>query len=708
MKTFVAMKTTRSATRPRSSCVESMFRLVRRITRWPAGLLLTALAPAPVAAADPPVTPTEGAAPDLTHLSLEELGDVRVDTVYGASKHVQKVTEAPSAVSIVTRDDIKKFGYRTISDVLRSVRGFYMAYDRTYGYVGIRGFNQPGDFGGRVLMLVNGHRINEPIFDSAMADSSFLTDVDLIDRVEVVRGAGSVLYGNNAFFGVINVVTRRAGDVNGTELSGSVASYDTYQGRVTYGRTFTNGLELLVSGTLYESHGPDRLYVREFDTPDQNNGVAQDFDGDRFGSVFTSLRYRGFTFEGGYVSREKDSPLVPYGTLFNDHRQHPIDSRGYAAVGWNGSVAGEWETSVRGYYDFYGLAVDYPSNTADPGYPPVIALNRERDSAQWVGLEGQASRTYFERLRLTLGTELRHDFSLKIRSVDLNPYDVVGSIDDQATRVGAFAQGELAIRTNLMVNVGVRYDYYSTFGQAVNPRAALIYGPWDKTTFKFLYGEAYRAPNLWEYAFKAPFQRPNPDLDPETVRSYEVVWEQYLPANLRLSLSGFYNQTQDLIVQTLDPSGDFIVFRNVDETSTKGMEFEVQHTGRRGLLARASYSLQRTENVETHQELSNSPRHLVKGNLAVPLLSDKVHAGVEVQYSSSARTTPGRTIRRADDYWVANLTLFSRELFRNLELSATLYNLFDKRYAYPAGEELVPELIWEDGRTFRVKLSYRF
>ncbi len=672
-------------------------------------LLLAAawIAQAVLAGTAPAAEAVTAAPEDLSHLSLEELGEVRVDTVYGASKHVQKVTEAPSAVSIVTRDDIKKFGYRSMSDVLRSVRGFYVGYDRIYGYVGIRGFNQPGDFGGRVLVLINGHRLNEPIFDSSFLDTSFLLDVDLIERVEVVRGAGSVLYGNNAFFGVINVVTRQGGGVGGTELAASYGSFDSYQGRLTYGQTFSNGLEMLVSGTLYDSHGPDRIYVREFDTPDQNNGVARNFDGDTFSSLFTSVHYRGFSLEGGYVSREKDSPLVPYESRFNDHRQHPIDSRGYAALGWNGTVAGEWETSARAYFDHYDLLVDYPYNAADPGYPESIVLNREHDSAQWAGLEGQTARTFFGRHRVTVGTELRHDYSQRIRSYDEDPYDLIGHVDDHATRLGAFLQTEIALWTNVLLNAGVRYDYYDTFGNAVNPRAAFIYSPWSQTTFKFLYGEAYRAPNLWEWAFTSPFQKANPNLQPETIRSYELVWEQYLPGNLRLSLSGFLNQTRDLIVQTIDVD-DFIVFRNVDQTETRGLEFEAQYTGRNGLLARASYSLQRTENAETGREISNSPRHLVKANVAVPLLTDRIHAGVELQYSSSARTIPGRAIRRADEYCVVNLTLFSRELCKNLEVSASLYNVFDQAYAYPAGDEFVPDLIWQDGRTFRVKLNYRF
>ena len=197
----------------------------------------------------PAVTPPP-ANLDLTRLSLEELTSLKVDTVFGASKHIQSTREAPSSVSIVSQEDIRKYGYRTLSDVLNRVRGFYVGYDRLYHTVGVRGFNRPGDFGGRILMMVDGHRLNDGIYDSAASGNDFPLDIDLVDRIEIIRGPGSSLYGNNAFFGVINVVTRRGSSVDGTELSGSYGHYDTWTGRATYGERLSNGLEFLVSATL--------------------------------------------------------------------------------------------------------------------------------------------------------------------------------------------------------------------------------------------------------------------------------------------------------------------------------------------------------------------------------------------------------------------------------------------------------------------------
>ncbi|MES1180224.1 MAG: TonB-dependent receptor plug domain-containing protein, partial [Verrucomicrobiota bacterium] len=222
---------------------------------------------------------------DLADMPLETLMQIQVPDVYSASKFEQKATEAPSSTTVITSDDIKFYGYRTLADVLASVQGFYVSYDRDYSFLGTRGVSL-GDFNSRILLLVNGHRINSDLNDGAAIDTSFILDVDLIDRVEIIRGPGSALYGNNAFLGVVNVITRQGKDVNGAEVSGMYGSYNSYSGRITIGGQFTNGPQFLLSGTYFSSDGPENLFYPQFDTPSQNNGFAHKLDDDGFGSFF--------------------------------------------------------------------------------------------------------------------------------------------------------------------------------------------------------------------------------------------------------------------------------------------------------------------------------------------------------------------------------------------------------------------------------------
>jgi len=137
---------------------------------------------------------------DLGEASLEELANI---TVYTASRHIQKATEASSSVTVITRDEIQKYGYRTLADILRSVRGFDITYDRNFTYAGVRGINRPETYNSRVLLLIDGHRINNNIYEQAMLGTEFPLDVALIERVEVVRGPSSSLYGTSALFAVI-------------------------------------------------------------------------------------------------------------------------------------------------------------------------------------------------------------------------------------------------------------------------------------------------------------------------------------------------------------------------------------------------------------------------------------------------------------------------------------------------------------------------
>jgi iron complex outermembrane receptor protein len=212
--------------------------------------------------------PAERPPGSLLDLTLDQLAETPIPKVEAASKWAQPVTQVPSSVSIVTAEQIKLYGYRTLADVLQSTAGFHVSYDRNYSYLGTRGFNR-GDYNGRVLLLVDGHRVNNPVTDAAFIGTEFLLDVDLIERVEIVRGAGAVLYGNNAFFGVINVITRQGRDQPGygAELAGEAASFDTYKGRATYAHRFTNAVELLLSGTLYESDGAHHLAFRSLYQP---------------------------------------------------------------------------------------------------------------------------------------------------------------------------------------------------------------------------------------------------------------------------------------------------------------------------------------------------------------------------------------------------------------------------------------------------------
>lgn len=641
---------------------------------------------------------------DLAGLPMEQLLNLEV---YSASKFVQKLSEAPSAASVVTATDIKTFGWRSLADILSSMRGLYVSNDRNYQYLGARGFLRPGDYNTRFLLLVDGYRSNDAVFDQASIGSEFMLDVDLIERVEFVPGPGSSIYGANAFFGVVNVITKGARDLNKAQVSAETGSAGARKLRASRGWKSEDGNELLLSATTYRSRGRD-LYYPEYDTPETGNGVAQGLDFDRGQNVFIKAAAGPVSLSLAHGERKKGIPTASFSQVFNDPRSHTLDKQSFINAGYQTAIDDRTELSARLFWGRYDYSGDYVYD-----YPPVT-LNRDGSRARWAGAEVKLLNHRFERHKLVMGAEYQRNYRQDQFNYDVEPNQVNLDNRNRGNRFGIYLQDEFALRKDLLLNAGVRYDHDSNIGGNVNPRVALIYKPASATVLKALYGKAYRAPNTYEmhYQFDGPGgQRANPDLRAEHIRTYELVLEHFLSADSRVTASVFRNSVTGLISQTVDPGidaadtgDDMMTFQNVDKARARGFEVELERAWSSGAKLRTSYSWQQAHDAATGALLVNSPRHLAKLNLAAPLPGNTWRAGVEAQYVGSRATLAGRT----GGYWLTNLTMFSEKLVKGMELSASVYNLFDRAYADPGSTEHAQDAIMQDGRSFRLKLAYAF
>lgn len=657
-------------------------------------------------------------AEDLSEMGL--LGDELtlfedIPSVFGASKFEQKITEAPSSVSIVTAVEIKKYGYRTLADILQSLRSFHVTKDRNYSYAAVRGFGPPGDYNSRILILVDGHRINDNIYQSGSIGHEFILDVDLIDRVEVIRGPSSSLYGTGAFFAVINLVSKRGRDYQGLELSSAAGSEEAFDGRLTYGNRLGGGLEWLVSGTAGDCQGDD-WYYEEFDDPSTNQGVAVDLDGEGYRNLFLKTSVGDLSLSGAYVSRKKAYPTAPWGTVFNHPDAETVDDRAYLDLKYDHSFEPGGNLLGRLFYDYYFYRGNYPYDwadyAADPAADPEIYTAEDEAEGRWWGGEVQLSKRIGAH-QLILGGEYRDNqkqdqFYWDDRS---DPASLAFDSQESSKVWAVFVQDEFHLRDDLKLTVGIRHDDYSSFGGTTNPRLALIYNPLEKTAVKLLYGAAFRAPNVYEQFYDDGYSaKSNPDLGPETIKTYELVLEQYLGEKVRAVATGFYYEIEDLINLRLDPADDLLVFDNLDAAKAVGLELELEGKLENGLAGRISYTYQETENKLTGEILTNSPKHLTKLNLIVPLWRDQLFMDIEEQYTSSRKSaaTSDKDECELGGFAVTNLTVFSQNLVKDLELSASLYNLFDKKYEAVGSAEHVQSGIEQDGRTFRVKVSYLF
>lgn len=654
--------------------------------------LVLALAALAVITTSMPVMALVPPAADLTDLSLEELLNMEVSS---ASKFPQKLSQAPAAVSIITALDIKDQGYHTLADILRGVRGLYVSNDRNYSYLGARGMNRPGDYNDRFLVMVDGFRINDAVYESANIGNEFPLATDMIERVEVVRGAGSSIYGSNAFFGVINIITKRGRDANGAKLSVGAGSFGTTLGTVSYGQQRDDGLEFLVSAQSEDSKGQD-LFYSEFNTPATNNGVAQGADKGSTKRVFAKLSYDKVALTSYYSERLKAVPTAAYGSVFNDPRLQTGDNYAGLALSYDTQLAEHHALTSRIAYNSYSYYGTYPWNQ------PPVTLNMDSVHGKWWAADGKLLSELGSH-KLVTGYEYQNNFQQDQKNYDLAPY--VLYLDDKrsSNRHAVYAQDEMTVTDSFRVNGGVRYDHYSVTGNVVNPRLALIYSPQPATTIKALYGKAFRAPNQYEMFYVSTTQKANPNLKPERITTNELVLEQQIETNLRLTSSVYYNSINNMLDQVLDPADGMLVFHNLTQTRTKGSEVELERAWENDTRLRTSYAWQISRDRTTGLELVNSPRHLLKLNYSLPLWDNALRAGAEAQYSSGRKTLVGTT---AGGYSVCNLTLRSGKAIAGLELSASVYNLFDRRYIDPARPEHVQTVIPQDGRSFLIKLSY--
>jgi outer membrane receptor for ferrienterochelin and colicins len=666
---------------------------------------LLILAPAYICQAQSSATAPD-ARTDLMEMSVEELMSVEVALVVGASKYEQQVTEAPASVSIVSADEIKKYGYRTLADALRSVRGTYVTYDRNYNYLGTRGFDRPGDLNTRVLLLVDGHRINDNIFESAPIGTEFPIDVDLIARIEVIRGPSSSLYGTNAFFGVVNVITKSPADLEGTQLAAAAGSFETVNGRASYGKEFRGGLGVVLSGSVLQSEGQDRLYYSEFDT-DGSDGVARNADDDKNYQLLAKLTYGDFSLTGVLASRRKSIPTASFDTLFNTSETSTTDGHGFLDLRYAHSFDNDLQLNLRAYYDSFRYDGNYIYDRTEPDGPASLVLNKDQAWGNWWGSEAQLTKTFLDRHKITAGLEYRNNYKQHQRNYDAAPFTQY--LDDQrsSSNGALYLQGEFRLLDSLILSAGLRHDRYDSFGGTTNPRLALIYLPKEGTVFKLLYGEAFRAPGAFEYYYSDGGQtaKANAELKPEQIRTYEAVYEQYFLKHYRSSISGYYYRIKELIGQRTDDNDGLIEFANQEAVEAKGAELELEGTWDSGLKGRLSYTFQLARDEESGAVLTNSPRHLAKFNLVLPLLRDRLFLGLEEQYQSSRVTLAGD---RTGAAYLTNATLSCRTPVPGLELSLSAYNLFDEHYRDPGAAEHVQDMIRQDGRSFRAKLEYQF
>ncbi|HEX5393839.1 MAG TPA: TonB-dependent receptor plug domain-containing protein [Rhodocyclaceae bacterium] len=593
---------------------------------------------------------------DLTKLPFEQLVNTEIIT---ASKLAKQVSEASSAVSIVTAADIKAYGYRTLDDILQSMRGLSVAQSTANGYsfLGGRGFGGVGDYAGRITLLIDSHSVNESVGGQSFFGANGFLDVELIDRVEYIPGAGSAMYGNGAFLGVINVITKKGRDFDGTQVAQEDGSHQWNKSRLTYGKQLENGLDLLISGSSYSNDGRNA-------TRYQMAGAEERLEREQNHRLFLKASYSEWSLESGWVRRPIYAPISA---------EYSSDESRFISLTHDARLNQNLRLSLRGTFGEYLF-----NNTGTDQWGPWFDFSRGR----WGGIDAKFVGTWFDNHTLVLGVEHRDDYQL--RMVFANP------LTDTNRRTESFyVYDDYELRSNVQLNYGLRYERRDNGSEIISPRAAVIFKPWSATVLKFSSGVANRQPTPFEEYVAYIYAGVN-SVRTERVQLNEFVWEQRLAPATRLMASLYRYRTD----------GRTILFDSSyvsQKVFAQGADVEVEHSWDGGSRLKASYAWQDSWNKQGVW-MTNSPHHLAKFNFTTPVWGEKLRVGLETQ-AVSRRLEPTDPQVRFGGYSVTNLTLTSSHAIQGWQASFSVRNVFNRSYS---------DVVTSDGRNVWLQLSRDF
>ncbi|MGV3710866.1 MAG: TonB-dependent receptor plug domain-containing protein [Gemmatimonas sp.] len=631
-------------------------------------------------------------------VSLDSLLNTRISA---AAKYLQTTSEAAASITIVSAEDIRQQGFSNLQEVLESVPGMYVSNDRNYPYLGSRGFSRPSDYNNRILVLVDGHALNEMVWGSAPIGSDLPLNLDAVERVEVVRGPGSALYGNSAMLAVINIVTRTGTQINGQTISARTGTGLEGQIAVTAGQPFGKRSSFMVAALARGMRG-QTLRFPEFATSDNPTGTVRGVDREYGSSVLATLTTGDITTRVGFRSRAKGIPTGSYGTVIGDRRAETLDESLWGEIAHRGTLGSTIRTSARLYVD-RGVYHGQLPYEAGQSYS-------DRSISAYAGGEGMASWDLSSRNRFILGTEVRRVFTADYRTRAL---DRRLSVDNsQFTLTSVFAQDELQVTPKLKLVGGLRLDQKLTVWEAVTPRAAVILTPARSSTVKFLYGRGYRAPGVAESDLETDLFKPDSLLRAERISTTELAVEQRVGASVLLSVAGYRYVMRDLIEWLSANTVSGYAYRNAMRTHGSGVELALNYQpALLPLSVRSWYTAQQTVDDSSQLQLTNSPQQIL--NIATVVRGPVgSHGALTLRHETGRRTRDGDltpAFTRADfNVGLAPAKLFDWRWLAGSDVSLRISNAFNAQYAIPGALEHRQKTIPQDGRMFSLRVRREF
>lgn len=633
-------------------------------------------------------------AQDLASVGLEQLLDLEVS---GASRFSLRISQSPSSATVIGADEIRALGYRTLAEALASVRGLVVSSDRTYAYLGVRGYAVAGDYNTRILLLIDGNRVNDTVFDQAFLGSEFPLDLSLVERIEFVPGQGSAVHGGNALFGVVNVVTRSAAASVGSELAVASGSGVLRHVRATTSLRLGESGRLLVSAGTQRSAGTD-VYYAALDTPGNGGGISRRTDHERGQKLYMKYEQAQVTASLIHGERSKGITAMP-GTVFGDTRSFYRDAVTLADVALAQPLGRDNLWKLRVYGGQYAMRGDFAID-----YPPVT-LNQDLVDSRWWGVETHLLTHTFAGHKLVVGVDLQATPRRDQSNGDVEPASAL-SLDDRRSsrRQSVFAEDQWTLSPRVSLTAGLRYDRIvaEKTSTQLSPRLALVSRPLDDWTVKLIHGTAFRTPNAFEsfYAIEGDIAyKGNASLENERVRGTEAVLEYRPSTTSRWTVTAHDSRAERLLVQSFDATDSSLSFSNLGAVYVRGAELEGEQVWADGLHLRGSYSVQRARDASNSGLADRTAARLGKLTAIMPLARG---------WTLGAQTL--LVSRRGDvaGYGVTHLNVSRGWKGDRCHLSLGVRDVFDRQPDDPGSDSVLQPVAPQDGRSWRLELKLAF
>ena len=600
----------------------------------------------------------------------------------------------------MSRDEIERYGYRTLAEALGAFTGMFSLYDRNYDYIGSRGLVDLNDINTRFLIMLDGKRINDAAANYGPTGRQFPLDLADVERIEYIRGPGSTLFGTNAFYGIINVISRTA--LSGLEIRANAGTLGTYQAGLAAGGV-GKGINWTMAARSFRSAGDKALYFPDFDSPDNNNGIAENLDRTSSENVVLRASSGDWRMGASYGHKTKDVPTAAYETDFNRLTQTK-ESNAILSVDYEHSFDDLSRVLVTNSLNWYRYTGDYPYGET---------LSNDYIEGGWYTTEAQLLRYFGSGHKLQVGGEFRYNGLLRTGVYDV-PFaggqtDTIFSASERNTVVGAFLQAEWRLGNRGTLYTGGRYDYYQQFGGSFNPRSVFVWSLDSRTTSKLSYSRAFRAPTITELRYEdgGVSQRAPESLDPERIESFELGLERRLSARSTFTVNAYHMDAEQLITLIEDPADNLLVFSNAGNRTATGLEAELQARGLRGWEFRMGLGLQSTNERGESADVSiaNSPSVVARFGGSAPI-GTRLRLALDLRHLGERPTLQGAQVPAST---ISALTaLYRIPGIKDALLTASVYDLFNVRRLDAAGVQHNFDTLRQDGRVLRAGLVVRF